>query len=70
MPEIFPVNSGNVPPQTSQLLSHQLASNNTFQVNNNTRRKIKSVKPMPKVQQQQKKRMHNKQKKKKLMTKS
>lgn len=56
MPETFPVNSGNVPPQTSQLLSHQLASNNTFQMNNNTRRKIKSVKPVPKVQQQQKKR--------------
>lgn len=70
MPEIFPVNSGNVPPQTSQLLSHQLASNNTFQMNNNTRRKIKSVKPVPKVQQQQqKKKKHNKQKKK-LTTKS
>lgn len=59
MQEIFPVNSGNVPPpsQSTNLLSHQLSFNSAFQLNNNNNNnnnlrrnnKIKNVKPVPKV---------------------
>lgn len=51
MQEVFPVNSGNVPPPSvsTNLLSHQLAFNNNNHFQNNLKRKIKNVKPIPKV---------------------
>ncbi|KAI9282726.1 WD40-repeat-containing domain protein [Sporodiniella umbellata] len=56
MQEVFPVNSGNVPPptHTTHLLSHQLSFNSIFPANNSNanitlRRKHKQVKPEPKL---------------------
>ncbi|ORE08975.1 hypothetical protein BCV72DRAFT_74875 [Rhizopus microsporus var. microsporus] len=51
MQEVFPVNSGNVPPPSvsTNLLSHQLAFNNNNHFQNNLKRKIKNVKSIPKL---------------------